>query len=131
IFFAAVLLKARQLHFVRHGDAPDTMGSIVIDRSVRDAPYPPPPFGGIPPQPGAFPTSPPQPGPFTGYAAPPPLPAPVAAPAPEQPLLIEIDGVAIPLGEGAVLDLAAEPALDGRGAGVRGEIVPHTRRPGV
>jgi RsiW-degrading membrane proteinase PrsW (M82 family) len=130
IFFAAVLLKARQLHFAVHGDAPDTMGSIVIVRSGGGAAFPPP-FGGIPPQPGVFPQSPSQAAPLAGYAGSPVAPPPLPARAPEQPLLIEIAGVAIPLREGAVLDLGAEPALEGRGAGVRGEIVPHPRRPGV
>ncbi len=141
LFFAAVLLKARQLHASRYGDAPETMGSIIIDRSGGTAPYPPAPYGGHPPQPGAFPAYPPPPHFPAGFpppqAAPAPAPPPFAASPPppvvavEQPLLIDIAGVAIPMREGQQLDLGAEPALDGKGEGVRGEIVPHPRRPGV
>jgi RsiW-degrading membrane proteinase PrsW (M82 family) len=49
----------------------------------------------------------------------------------EQPLQLEIAGLAIPLRPGIAIDLGAEPALAGRGQGVRGEVVPHPSRPGV
>lgn len=119
ILASAVILKARQLHAEASGGDADTMGSIVIDRGATPAP---PPWAAVPPQPGAFP---PQPA---------PLPLPTAPPPPaiaEQPLELLIDGIVIPLRDGQAIDLGAEPALDGRGAGIRANIVPHPSRPGV
>ena len=107
ILCAAILLKGR-----RHSSG-----------ARQTAPYPPAPYGGMPPQPGAFPAYAPQP-----HAVPLAPPAPAAA---EPPLQIDVDGVAIPLREGLRIDLGGEPALGGRGQGVRGDIVPHPRRPGV
>lgn len=73
----AVVLKARQLHVSRYGDAGDTMGSVIIDRSGggRDrAPAMPGHYGqpyGQPPMPGYAPAPavPPAPAaPYAGYA---------------------------------------------------------------
>lgn len=155
--FAAVILKGRQLHASQFGDAPETMGSIVIDRGGGGAPAlapygaAPQPYGGFPPAPapyGGFPlaaAAPPVPyGAFP--PAPPPAPVfppPIAPPSDvteasassvtsgEQPLSLEIDGLLIPIRAGEAVDFSAEPALGGRGAGARGDVVPHPTRPGV
>lgn len=240
----AAILKARQLELTMFGDAPETLGSVIIDRSGRGAgaapgygappaaspyqgqPYPQhppqqapayPPQPGYAPPPHAYPPQayPPQaaPPPYGqgqgGDAYPPPpadyspagdagfppppsldkapdeIPAPAPAPAPAEPppppildkqpdpapdaptappawpvvepnneahaptetfaanaapppsapgepsLVIDINGMIVPVRAGARLDLGAEPALGGRGAGVRAEMVPHPSRPGV
>lgn len=140
ICFAAILLKARQLHAFTYGEAPETMGSIVIDRS-RSAPLQPPttpPHGSVPPPPYGFaPPSygfAPPPQPMPAY---PPVPAafdPPAAPAPTTShgeLSFDLDGLMISIRAGAVIDPATEPALGGRGAGARGKVVEHPSRLGV
>lgn len=63
---------------------------------------------------------------FAANVAPPPPPAPG-----EPPLVLDIAGLVIPIRAGALIDLGAEPALGGRGAGMMGEVVPHPTRPGV
>jgi hypothetical protein len=57
-----------------------------------------------------------------------PPPAPAKA---EQALAIDVEGLLIPIRSGASIDLGSEPALGGRGSGVRGDIVEHPNRPGV
>ncbi len=153
LFLIGVVLKARQLHVSRYGDAGDTMGSIVIDRSGGGRETAPPipghgpaPFGGYAPVPPPYGSQPPQPAqPFAGYASNAPQPAPVPAPpiAPpsadpypasetlQQPVALDLAGQRIALDAGVVIDLAAMPALAGRGAGMRGDVVPHPSRPGV
>jgi len=172
---AAALLKARQLHRSMHPDAPETHGSIVIDRSGagQAKPYVPPvapppafpsaassppvPFAGYAPPSAAppFPGHAPSPVPFPGYAQPPApfggqpqqpfagyasnaQPAPPAAPvqpepedAAQQPVMLAIAGQWIALDAGVVVDLGVIPALAGRGAGMRGDVVAHPSRPGV
>jgi hypothetical protein len=107
------LLKARQLEAGFAGASPlDTSGSIVVDRAALatpPAPYPAPP----------------------AYAPQQPVAPPAAAPTPNQALVLDIDGFVIPLRAASRVDLAAEPALGGRGAGVIGEVVAHPTRPGV
>ncbi len=78
LFLIGVVLKARQLHVSRHGNAGDTMGSIVIDRSGggREAPPVMPAYGGMP--------AAPVPAPFPGYAAAPSPYAPPRAPHAQQ-----------------------------------------------
>ena len=108
------ILKARQLEGATTGKV-ETSGSIVVDRAPAPAPqaYAPP----------------------TPQYAPAPAPAPVASPAPTatapEALALDIDGFMIPLRDGARIDLGAEPALAGRGAGIIGEVVGHPTRPGV
>lgn len=122
ILVVGAVLKARQLEAsVAGAAAPDTSGSIVVDRAAHATPaaqYTPPPQAYTPP-PQAYA---PQPTP----AAPTP-----AASAPAQALALDIDGFIIPLRDGGRVDPAGEPALAGRGAGVLGEIVAHPTRPGV
>lgn len=156
----AVILKARQLHLSMYGDAPDTMGSIVIDRSgAGPMPQPPapPPRPQAPPQDPWFVAPPPRPAqPYrplpaeatgaeptqtthheTESAAESPIPGilrsapPPPEPASEAPLELDIEGLLIPVRAGVTLDLGAEPALRGRGQSVRGRIVPHPSRAGV
>lgn len=160
LVLVGVVLKARQLHFSRYGGSGDTMGSIVIDRSgggremapampVPGYPPVPAPFAGYAPPPAAAPFpgygSPPTayggpgpqpPQPFAGYAsnAPPAVPAQDPAPGSEtiqQPVALDIAGSRFALEAGMVVDLAALPALAGRGAGMRGDVVAHPSRPGV
>jgi RsiW-degrading membrane proteinase PrsW (M82 family) len=109
------LLKARQLEATFAGASPlDTSGSIVVDRAALATPpaaYTPPP---------AY--APQQPTPPQAFA-------PTASQA--QTLVLDIDGFIIPLRAAGRVDLGAEPALGGRGAGVIGEVVAHPTRPGV
>ncbi len=44
---------------------------------------------------------------------------------------LDIDGMMMPLRAGGVIDLAAEPALGGRGAGVKGSVISHPTRANV
>lgn len=108
IFAAGALLKARHLQQRLFGDAPDSFGSVVIDRR----PLAPPPV--MAPPPLAYPPAPP----------PPP-------PAAEGPLSLDVAGLVMPLRADTDLVFADEPALGGVGAGVRGAVVPHPSRPGV
>jgi hypothetical protein len=64
---------------------------------------------------------------FAAHAGPPPSSASTS----EQLLVLEVAGLIIPIRAGALIDLGAEPALGGRGAGAHGEVVPHPSRPGV
>ena len=108
----ACLLKARQMSIAVGGPAPDTFGSIIVDRP-RPKPLPPAP----PPPPT--------------YAPPPPTFAPPPPVATELPLALEVEGLMIPLRGGGTIDLGAEPALGGRGTGILGAIVPHPTRANV
>jgi hypothetical protein len=63
-------------------------------------------------------------------AAPPPQGVSTSAGVAEV-LMLNIDGMMLPLRAGGRLDLAAEPALGGRGAGVVGAIIPHPTRANV
>lgn len=129
VMAAAVILKGRQLNQKMFGDGPDTYGSIIIDRSGGAAPQPA--YPGFAPQPAppayqpAFVPPPVAAAPAFQAAAPPP------AVADEVPLVIDIGGLIIPIRANLPLDLAGEPALAGRGAGVRADVVPHPTRPGV
>lgn len=125
------ILKARQLEASRGGGAGgDTMGSIVVDRrGGAAAPMPMAPAMAPAPQPAAAPVAPPQQA-APVAAPPPPQAAPVEA-APAEVLMLNIDGMMLPLRAGGRLDLAAEPALGGRGAGVVGSIIPHPTRANV
>ncbi len=110
------ILKARQLESAMGAAAPlETSGSIVVDRAAHPAPQA---FAPVTPQ-AAYTPAP--------HGAPHGAPAPTAVDA----LALDIDGFIIPLREGGRIDLAAEPALGGRGAGVIGDIVAHPTRPGV
>ena len=137
IGLGAVILKARQLESGQRGTGDmETMGSIVVDRR------------GTPPQMPAAPALAP------AMAAPAPqAPVPQAPPAgasrhrrrrsprrrsrrsPEAPpaevIALDIDGMMMPLRAGGTVDLAAEPALGGRGAGVKGSIISHPTRANV
>lgn len=113
IFAVAALLKARQIHASQFGGNNETMGSIVVDR-----PPVPSPAAAPPPAPAAAPRA----------------PAPAAAPrarADNRPLVLDVEGLTIPLRSGGSIDLGAEPALGGRGAGVMGQIVPHPTKANV
>lgn len=117
IALVGAILKARQMEAVATGGgALETSGSIVVQRAAHPAPqnYAPAPQAPVAP---VAPAPAPQ-------AAP---PQPVAAEA----LALDIDGLVIPLRAGGRIDLSAEPALGGRGAGVVGEVVAHPTRPGV
>jgi hypothetical protein len=119
VFAAGALLKARHIQQRLFGDAPDSFGSVVIDRrvpgyGVGSGAHPQPPFT---PVPQAYaPQMPPQPAP---------------APAVEQSLVLDIAGLIMPLRADSSLAFADEPALGGMGADVRGSVVPHPTRPGV
>lgn len=105
----AALLKARQIDAAELGRENFTSGSILVERPPAAQPAARPPM-------------------------PEPTVQPVAQPASqktEKPLALDIEGLILPLRSGAALDLAAEPALGGRGAGVRGQIVPHPTRANV
>lgn len=118
IFAVAALLKARQIHASQFGGNTETMGSIVVDRPpAKPAPVPA----------SAAPVAPASP-----QAA--PAATPAAAPrarADNRPLVLDIEGLTIPLRGGGSLDLGGEPALGGRGSGVRGQIVPHPTKANV
>ena len=106
----ACLLKARQIDMAARGPAAETFGSIVVERAPAAAPLP------------SHPAAPPAAQPFT---------QPLAQAAPERPLGIEVEGIVIPLRPGGTVDLGAEPALGGRGAGVIGTVIPHPTRANV
>lgn len=141
IMLVGAILKARQLELSRSGTAGgDTMGSIVVERpgAPATAPMPMAPAMAPAPQAAAAPVAPPQQHapppqaapPAAPPAEPPPQAAPAAAPVAEV-LMLNIDGMMLPLRPGGRLDLAAEPALGGRGAGIVGAIIPHPTRPNV
>lgn len=108
VFAVAALLKARQIDASEFGGDRDTMGSIIVDR-----PAAPPPLSPTP------------------QAGPAPAPAAPRAKAENRPLVLDVEGLTIPLRGGGSLDLGAEPALGGRGAGVMGQIVPHPTKANV
>jgi RsiW-degrading membrane proteinase PrsW (M82 family) len=106
VALVGALLKARQLEaFGTNAGALETSGSIVVDRTAQPAQRIPSPVQLTP--------------------------LPVAPAMPGQALVLDIDGIVIPLREASQLNLGAEPALAGRGAGVLGEVVAHPTRPGV
>jgi len=136
------ILKARQLEMTRIGGVgAETMGSIVVERpggpraapmpmAPAMAPAPHPAYAPVaPPLQAAPPTAPPQA--MAPHMAPPVQSAPPAASAPAEVLMLNVDGMMLPLRAGGRLDLAAEPALGGRGAGVVGAIIPHPTRANV
>lgn len=136
IGLGAVILKARQLEAAQGGGGGnlETMGSIVVDRrgsppQMPAAPALAPAFAGAPATPpmAAPPMAPPP------MAAPPAAAPPIAAPVPGAAEMIglDIDGMMMPLRAGGVIDLAAEPALGGRGAGVKGSVISHPTRANV
>lgn len=98
------ILKARQLQLSSAGGAGngDTFGSIVVERGAARQAAPQPPA----------------------------MPAPTTA-APAEILALNVEGLMIPLRGGEGVDLGAEPALGGRGAGVAGLVVPHPTRANV
>lgn len=104
----ACLLKARQLDLAMRGPAAETGGSIIVTPENR-------------PQPAPVATMPP--------VAQAPVSAPVSGVA--QILVLDIEGLHIPLRANQTVDLSAEPALGGRGAGVSGVVVPHPTRQNV
>jgi len=139
----AVILKARQLESGQRGTGDlETMGSIVVDRrgtppQMPAAPALAPAMAApaaqvTPPPGGAFAPSPPPIAvvPAAAPAAAPPA-APVAGAAVAQVIALDVDGMMMPLRAGGVVDLAAEPALGGRGAGVKGSIISHPTRANV
>jgi hypothetical protein len=145
VFAAAAILKARQIEASELGRRNETFGSIVVDRQ-RPAPGAAQANAAARPQasataPGAAaPAAPARPtasAPVAAAAAAgsanaqPPASAPASAPASVQALRLNIDGLMIPLRAGDVLDLGAEPALNGRGAGIRAEVVRHPTRADV
>jgi len=111
VFAAAALLKGRQMVMAENAGAPDTGGSIIVER----APVPPPP-------------------PIAPVSVAPPPPVQRAAPPSavrEGPLALDVGGITLPLRPGESFDFADEPALGGRGQGVRGTVVPHPTRANV
>jgi len=145
----AVILKARQLESgQRGGDADmETMGSIVVDRRGAPPQMPAAPAlapamaapapQATPPPGGAFAPSPPPiaAAPAAAPVAAAPIPAPAAAPVAGAPaaevIALDVDGMMMPLRAGGIVDLAAEPALGGRGTGVKGSIISHPTRANV
>jgi RsiW-degrading membrane proteinase PrsW (M82 family) len=108
------LLKARQIELASSGPAPETFGSIVVERP-RAAPP-------------AMPT------PAPAYIPPviPPAQAPaMSRPAADEALALDVEGLTIPLRGGGTVDLGSEPALGGRGSGIVGAVVPHPSRANV
>lgn len=140
IGLGAVILKARQLEAAAGVAAADTGGSIIVERprgaampmAPAMAPQAPPAMVPQAPPPMA-PQAPPMaaPPPAPPMAAPPPQSAPSATSAPAEVLMLNIDGMMLPLRAGGRLDLAAEPALGGRGAGILGSIIAHPTRANV
>jgi RsiW-degrading membrane proteinase PrsW (M82 family) len=116
IFAVACLLKARQIDMSSRGAAPETFGSIIVDRPAAAEPAfsAPPPVYAPPAAPAYVPPTP---------------PAPAAAV--EQPIALEVEGLTIPLRAGGTMDLGLEPALGGRGSGTVATIVPHPTRANV
>lgn len=115
IFAVAALLKARQIEASQLGGNRETLGSILVDRAPAAPPRPAP-------APQAAPAA---------AAATAASPAAPRARADNRPLVLDVEGLTIPLRGGALLDLGAEPALGGRGSGVRGEVVPHPTKANV
>ena len=105
----ACLLKARQLDLAMRGEPAETSGSIIVEAAHR-------PHAAHPPVAPVFA---------------PPAPAPTPAAVPNELLHLDVEGVHIPLRPHMVIDLSAEPALRGRGAGVSATVVPHPSRANV
>jgi RsiW-degrading membrane proteinase PrsW (M82 family) len=110
----AAILKARHIDAKDAGHTAESFGSIVVGDDDKPKERP-------------------------GTAASPPpaqakvTPAPTAAPAvaKDEILMLDIEGLQIPLRANSVIDLGNEPALDGRGAGIAGAVVPHPTRENV
>jgi len=105
------LLKGRQIEMASSGNFGDTSGSIIVEKPRKVSP--PVPATGKKAKPTAVKT-----------------PAPVAAKA-EGPIALNVNGVMIPLRGGESIDLGDEPALQGKGDGISGAIVPHPTRANV
>ena len=107
LFAVAALLKSRQLDAASGGSVQETGGSIIVERAPSAQPAP---------------------------AAAPIAPAPQVASAPakpEGPIMLNVNGVMLPLRAGEGLNFSDEPALGGKGAGVSGTVVPHPTRKNV
>lgn len=104
----ACLLKARQME-QSAGRESDSFGSIVVEKPIAPA---------AAPKPQAKP------------AAAPDAPAPKAAPAAKA-IALALGDTHIAILPGGTIDLGAEPALQGRGVGVTGEITRHPTRADV
>ncbi len=112
----AAILKARHIDAKEAGRAAESFGSIVVENDHKQKAKP------------ATTASPP---PAQATAA--PTPAPAAAPtvAKAEILMLDIEGLQIPLRANSAFDLGSEPALNGRGAGVTAAVVPHPTRKNV
>ncbi len=109
---AAAILKARHIDAKEAGRPVETFGSIVVDHDEK-------------PKQRTTKAHTPTP----AAAANPATPA--SAQAGTEALALNIEGLQIPLRVDNNIDLGAEPALGGRGAGVTGAIVPHPTRANV
>lgn len=128
----AAMLKARQMEYARTGAAAETSGSIVVDRRGAAPVMPAAPAAMAPAF--AAPVAPPAPPAPAAFTPPQPQAAPVAPAAPAaaaEAIALDIDGMMMPLRAGGAVDLAAEPALGGRGAGVKGSVISHPTRANV
>ncbi|MEM7568563.1 MAG: PrsW family intramembrane metalloprotease [Pseudomonadota bacterium] len=101
VIFIACFLKARQIE-QSAGRETDSYGSIVVEKAPAPAAAPPAP-----------------------------APAPAATAKAEAPIAIAIGDFQVALTAGKVMDLGAEPALGGKGAGILGEVTQHPTRPDV
>lgn len=102
----ACLLKARQME-QSAGRESDSFGSIVVERPAAPE------------------------APKLETAAPAPTAAPAAAPAAVKVLALAVGETQMAILPGGKIDLGAEPALKGKGAGITGEITQHPTRPNV
>ena len=113
VFAIAALLKGRQIDAIASGTVDASSGSIIVERPRKAKSQPP----------TAAPVHTPAP---PKQAAPPASTAKV-----EGPIALNVNGVMIPLRAGENIDLGDEPALEGKGAGIMGAIVPHPTRANV
>ena len=117
LIFVACLMKARQMEAVEFGRAQDTQGSIIVDYPVAAAP-------------AAYATA------AMAYAPLPPA-APAYAPPAVAPaaaalsFALAFPDMRVALKPGELVDLSQQPALGGRGQGVRAEVSRHPTKADV
>jgi len=118
----ACLVKARQLDMSLFGRHNESFGSIVVTAPAGAAPAPFVPR----PAPVQPPMQPPMPQPMQH----PMQNSPGQAYAPTQ-FILDVAGVRMPLQDGGLLDMGAQPALAGRGAGIKAMVTRHPTNPNV
>ena len=140
ILLVACLLKARQLEATLFGRSAETFGSIVVGSPAAAAMAP---AGGASFTPVSVglarpvaptvpaPVAPPTGAPAVAAPSPASVPAVWTTPGAAGALMLAFDTLKLPLRAGAVLDLAENPALNGRADGLRAEVTQHPTNPGV